>query len=64
MASLKRRVILIAMLLTVPLWIGPVAIARTPFDGLWSVSIITDAGDCDRAYRYALRIQNGRILLR
>jgi hypothetical protein len=31
------------------------------FDGNWSVSIITDSGSCDRGYRYALRIANGRI---
>jgi outer membrane protein assembly factor BamB len=35
--------------------------AGTPFDGNWSVSIITDNGDCDRGYRYALRIENGRV---
>ena len=31
------------------------------FDGRWSVVIITDAGPCDRAYRYGLRISGGRI---
>ena len=31
------------------------------FDGNWSVSVITDAGTCDRGYRYALRIVGGRI---
>jgi hypothetical protein len=31
------------------------------FDGTWSVSIVTDSGSCDRGYRYALRIANGRI---
>jgi hypothetical protein len=31
------------------------------FDGAWSVSVITDAGSCDRGYRYALRIADGRI---
>jgi hypothetical protein len=45
--------------------------ARTPpqprpapaisFDGRWSVVIITDAGSCDRAYRYGVRISGGRI---
>lgn len=37
------------------------AVGNTPFDGNWSVLIVTDAGNCDRAYRYALHIQNGRI---
>lgn len=37
------------------------ALARTPFDGKWSVLIVTDAGTCDRAYRYALNISDGRV---
>jgi hypothetical protein len=32
-----------------------------PFDGNWSVEIITDQGDCDRAYRYSIRVENGRV---
>jgi hypothetical protein len=31
------------------------------YDGLWSVSIVTDKGDCDRGYRYPIRIQNGTL---
>jgi hypothetical protein len=29
------------------------------YDGLWSVSIVTEKGDCDRGYRYPIRITNG-----
>jgi hypothetical protein len=29
------------------------------YDGLWSVSIVTEKGDCDRGYRYPIRIANG-----
>jgi hypothetical protein len=36
--------------------------ANTAFDGLWSVSIYTLRGDCDRAYRYPLRIVGGRVI--
>jgi hypothetical protein len=39
----------------------PAAPADTSFDGRWSVLIVTDAGTCDRAYRYALNIDNGRV---
>jgi hypothetical protein len=35
--------------------------ART-FDGIWSVSIVTYQGDCNRAYRYPLRIWYGRVV--
>jgi hypothetical protein len=31
------------------------------YDGRWSVVIITDAGSCDRAYRYGVRISGGRL---
>jgi hypothetical protein len=31
------------------------------YDGLWSVSIVTEKGDCDRGYRYPIRIQNGAL---
>ena len=46
---------------TAALWRAPAALARTPYDGRWSVLIVTDAGTCDRAYRYALNISNGRV---
>jgi hypothetical protein len=31
------------------------------YDGLWSVSIVTEKGDCDRGYRYPVRISNGTL---
>jgi hypothetical protein len=37
------------------------AAGRSVFDGLWSVEIITQRGDCDRSLRYALRIVDGRV---
>jgi hypothetical protein len=33
--------------------------AMPRYDGLWSVSIITENGTCDRGYRYPIRISNG-----
>jgi len=33
----------------------------TAFDGDWSVLIVTQAGPCDRAYRYGVRIANGDV---
>src|ERR1043166_806320 len=38
------------------------AAARTPFDGNWSVLIVTDSGPCDRAYRYGLAIRDGSVI--
>jgi hypothetical protein len=37
------------------------AIAVPSYDGLWSVSIVTEKGDCDRGYRYPVRISNGTL---
>jgi len=31
------------------------------FDGIWSVSIITQYGDCSRGFRYPLRIVDGYV---
>ena len=31
------------------------------YDGLWSVSIVTEKGGCDRGYRYPIRISNGLL---
>jgi hypothetical protein len=36
--------------------------AQASFDGSWSVLIITDTGECDRAYRYGIRIERGQII--
>jgi hypothetical protein len=61
---MKKRSVLLAMLAALALgpllWAAP-AKARSPFDGNWSVLIVTDSGNCDRAYRYALQIAYGRI---
>ena len=31
------------------------------YDGLWSVSVVTQRGDCDPGYRYPVRITNGTL---
>jgi hypothetical protein len=36
--------------------------ATRAYDGLWSVLIVTLSGDCDRGYRYPLRIVDGRVV--
>lgn len=35
--------------------------AKTSFDGNWSVLIVTEKGDCDRAYRYPVAISDGKL---
>lgn len=62
---MQRRSVILIILAAVASgalrWTAPSAMARTPFDGAWSVLIVTDAGTCDRAYRYALHIVNGKV---
>lgn len=36
--------------------------ASPRYDGVWSVSIITEKGDCDRGYRYPVRISHGVLI--
>ena len=35
--------------------------AEPSYDGLWSVVNVTNAGQCDAAYRYPVRITNGNL---
>ena len=35
------------------------SVAKSNFDGTWSVSIVTEKGECDRGYRYPIGINNG-----
>lgn len=37
------------------------ASARTPYDGQWSVLIVTKSGPCDAAYRYGLSVRDGQV---
>lgn len=39
----------------------PTAAMAQGFDGAWSILIVTEAGECDRAYRYAVQINHGNI---
>jgi hypothetical protein len=74
MAMFKPSLLLAVALLAMPSWHEAAARAARParpapaapasvaqFNGTWSVSIVTDSGSCDRGYRYALRIADGRI---
>jgi hypothetical protein len=39
---------------------GGALAASNPFDGNWSVQVVTEKGECDRAYRYPVVVENGR----
>jgi hypothetical protein len=38
------------------------ALARTPYDGDWSVVILTHTGACDASYRVGLQIEQGKVI--
>src|SRR5437588_12883399 len=56
----RHALVVLALVAMMPAETGPLRAAN--FDGAWSVLIMTESGDCDRAYRYPVRVQNGRVL--
>jgi hypothetical protein len=67
MIDLNKRVgrsavcaLIAATTLTTSVVVKP-GFAAPRYDGLWSVSIVTENGDCDRGYRYPIRISNGQL---
>jgi len=59
MSRTIKSVIFAALLLGSAAAGAPPAALAADQDGSWSVLIITEKGDCDRAYRYAVKIANG-----
>jgi len=35
--------------------------AASRYDGVWSVSVVTDKGDCAASYRYPMLVNNGIV---
>ena len=56
-----KRVLLPTLALLAATAPGSARPAQSSFDGRWSVVIVTEAGSCDRSYRYGLVISRGRI---
>jgi len=50
------------VLVAVTTLVSSASSAAPRYDGLWSVSIVTEKGDCDRGYRYPIRISNGLLV--
>ena len=61
MSTSVRRAVLAMLALAMTLTIAPGSAPAANFDGTWSVLIVTQSGDCDRAYRYPVRISGGRV---
>lgn len=50
-----------ALFAAILLALVPWPVAAATHDGNWSVLIITEKGDCDRAYRYPLAVADGQV---
>jgi hypothetical protein len=58
MRILGNLALIAAICLTVAV---PRPVLAATHDGNWSVLIITEKGDCDRAYRYLLAVSDGHV---
>ena len=58
---MKTVFAILAVTASVAAGVATPTVARTPYDGLWSVLIVTESGDCDRGYRYPVAIVNGTV---
>ncbi len=55
------RIALCALIAAAVTLTSTTGFAMPRYDGLWSVSIVTQKGDCDRGYRYPIRISKGAL---
>jgi hypothetical protein len=58
---LERRLIC-AFIAASATFVATQSLAVPNYDGLWSVSVVTEKGDCDRGYRYPIRISHGQLI--
>jgi hypothetical protein len=56
------RRVLFAVIATVGTLIANTSFAGPAYDGVWSVLVHTEKGDCDPGYRYPIRIANGHLI--
>ena len=62
MSSILRPILIACVAVAALIGVlSPKAHAAAGYDGVWSVLVITDKGDCDRAYRYPVRISRGKV---
>lgn len=54
-------VLFTAAMLVAAVVLAGAARAGSAFDGAWKVTIITQAGNCDPAYSYPVKVEGGRV---
>lgn len=57
-----RRSLLLGLTCAATLGLMPQAASAqaNPHDGRWSILVMTETGNCDKAYRYSVQIENGQ----
>jgi uncharacterized membrane protein YgcG len=58
----KSRKALCALVAAAATMLSTTSFAMPRYDGLWSVLVMTQKGDCDPGYRYPIRIENGKLV--
>jgi hypothetical protein len=61
MRVVAKLAIFVALLIGAAFAGPPPAVAAAALDGTWSVLIITEKGECDRGYRYEVKVANGHV---
>lgn len=56
-----RTVICGSVLSAAALTFAAPAVAQTPYDGLWNVTIVTKSGACEPSTRYPLTVTDGKV---
>jgi hypothetical protein len=59
--KLTRRVLPILLILSVMTFIVVPAVAHTPYDGPWKVTVVTKTGSCEPTTSYALIVIDGKV---
>jgi len=61
MRRVMNSVVFSAWLAGAAFAVPPSAALAAAQDGNWSVLIVTEKGECDAAYRYAVKVANGQV---
>src|SRR5215470_20063155 len=61
MISHSIRAVTLATLFTVTMFAAGTSALAAPFDGPWSVTVVTRSGPCDQSYRYGIMVSGGRV---
>ena len=62
MNTLTHRAALCAVIAAAATLSATTSFATPSYDGIWSVLVHTEKGDCDPGYRYPIRISHGQLI--